>query len=186
MKALTLWKDTWHLQMLVLLIILAGTGFVFTRGKMIPASYGERGPYRAAALVELQARPSAIPADSTCLECHTNVGHERAESRHKSVRCYHCHGLGLEHIALARQAKVNPNVKLAPATDWDGNFRTALDLYVTKDRETCLSCHAAVVGMPNSFRKIHLAQHLEDMGAENPTSRSVCFECHGGHDTAPK
>ena len=65
------------------------------------------------------------------------------------------------------------------------NFQTDVDLYITKDRATCLACHQAVVGMPKDFKKINLAQHLEDEGAEEPNSPETCFECHEGHNTEP-
>jgi hypothetical protein len=38
--------------------------------------------------------------------------------------------------------------------------------------------------MPEDFMKINVAEHLEEMGAEEPESRETCFECHGNHDTA--
>jgi hypothetical protein len=39
--------------------------------------------------------------------------------------------------------------------------------------------------MPADFKKIDVAVHLEEQGASEPLSRETCFECHGGHDTAP-
>jgi hypothetical protein len=39
--------------------------------------------------------------------------------------------------------------------------------------------------MPEDFKKTNVAEHLEEMEADEPTSRETCFECHGGHDTAP-
>lgn len=186
MKLATLARDTGHLWFLVLLIAVVGAGFVALRGWMIPPSFGERGPYRAAALQEIAAHPSVVPADSECLACHVKVGEERASSLHQAVRCWHCHGLGGEHMKQARLAAQTEGAKPPPALPWDGDFRTTLDLFVTKDRATCLVCHESTVGMPEKFKKIVVAQHLEEMGAENPASRDVCFECHGGHDTAPK
>ena len=82
-------------------------------------------------------------------------------------------------------AKDDPAVKVAAAAEWDGDFLTKLDLWMTKDRRVCLSCHEAAVGMPDDFKKIDVAVHLEEQGASEPLSRETCFECHGGHDTAP-
>jgi len=126
-----------------------------------------------------------LQADKVCLECHTDVGEERAESLHKAVRCIHCHGLALEHVAVARKAAESADVSVPGAEEWDGDFLTSLDLYVTQDRATCLACHESRVGMPADFQKIVVAEHLEEMGASEPASRETCFECHGGHDTAP-
>ena len=124
-------------------------------------------------------------ADAVCLKCHVEVEKERVESLHKAVSCFHCHGLGREHVAQARKAAKSPVLSVLPAKKWDGNFRTHIDLYITKDKATCLVCHEARVGMPEKFKKINVARHLKEQEASEPKSRESCFECHGGHDTAP-
>lgn len=182
---LTFFRDTRHLWMLLLLVVAGGAGFMFVRGQMIPEDFGEFGPYRAAAMTELAARPSRFQEDATCLECHQDVGEERAEAVHITVRCVHCHGLGEKHIAQARKAEEVEGATIDPAAEWDGDFMTKVDLYITEDRAICLSCHEEVVGMPEDFQKINVAEHLEEMEASEPESRETCFECHGGHDTAP-
>jgi len=178
-RILTFVRDTGHLWFLLFLIVAGGAGFLWARTKMIPESFGERGPYRADALSELAAKPMVLQADHVCLECHTEVGEERAESLHKAVRCFHCHGAGSAHVALAHEGEESA------AKEWDGNFLTKIDLFITKDRKTCLVCHETQVGMPADFKKINVAEHLEEMGAEDAASRETCFECHGPHDTAP-
>lgn len=178
-------RNTRHLWILASLLAAGGTGFYFARERMIPESYGSSGNFRAAAMDELAARPSMMQADSNCLKCHEKVGEERTETLHKAVRCVHCHGLGREHIAEAVKAAKTPGSVVTKAKPWDGNFLTSIDLYTTKDKAICLSCHEAVVGMPKSFHKINLKAHLEEMGAKEPTSRETCFECHGPHNTAP-
>ena len=167
--------------------MLAAAGIVggAVRSLLVPRDFGTLGPYRASALAEIAARPSRFPADATCHACHESVEHERAGKAHEAVRCAHCHGLGTEHVRLALAAKDDPTVTLPAASEWDGDFLTKLDLWVTKDRATCLSCHEAAVGMPEGFKKIDVASHLEEQGASEPLSRETCFECHGGHDTAP-
>lgn len=184
-RLLTFLRDTGHLWIVLFLILAGGAGFLWARTQMIPASYGERGAYRAAALGEIAAKPMMLPADKVCLECHGDVGEERAESLHKAVLCIHCHGYGREHIALAREVAASGEGSVPPAQPWDGDFFTKIDLYVTQDRATCLACHESRVGMPADFKKINVAEHLEEMGADEPASRETCFECHAGHDTAP-
>ncbi|HIF30929.1 MAG: hypothetical protein ABGX22_19935 [Pirellulaceae bacterium] len=178
-------SDTRHLWILLVLIAAVGGGFLAVRGRMVPESFGQHGPYRAEALTEIASQPSVFQADSVCHECHQDVQEERAESLHKAVRCTHCHGLGREHVVRARKAAESPGFAIDPAAEWDGSFLTDIDLFTTHDRKTCLVCHEAVVGMPEDFRKINVAEHLEEMEASEPTSREACFECHGGHDTAP-
>ncbi len=183
-----LW-ETKHLWILLSILLLGGIVFLNLRSRLIPESYGDRwgryGPYRAAALAEIAAQPSMLLADSVCHQCHEEVEQERADSKHVTVRCIHCHGLAREHVTLAQAASKSSKATLPPAQKWDGDFMSKIDLYVTKDRATCLVCHESTVGMPEWFQKIDVAEHLEEMGAEEPKSKETCFECHGGHDTAP-
>lgn len=181
---MTLARGTQHIWILVLLILLGGAGFLTIRSALVPATFGEQGPYRSAALVTISSDPSIFPSDSTCHACHSDVQEERADSLHVSVACAHCHGLATEHIAQARRAEMEPEATLDPAEEWDGKFPSSIDLYISRDRMSCLVCHEAVVGMPEDFMKINVAEHLEEMGAEEPESRETCFECHGNHDTA--
>ena len=167
------------------MLAAAGLAGVAVRSLLVPLDFGERGPYRTSALADDAARPSLFPADATCHACHETVQHERAGKAHEAVRCAHCHGYGAEHVRLALAAKSDPAAAVPKAVPWDGDFLTKLDLYVTKDRRVCLSCHEAAVGMPAGFKKIEVAGHLEEQGASEPLSRETCFECHGGHDTAP-
>lgn len=171
--------------MALVLIVAGGASFLLLRSQLIPKSFGERSAYRVDALDEIAARPSVLHAQSDCLKCHVNVEQERAESLHKVVHCMHCHGLGRNHVAQALKAADSPGSQVDPAGKWDGNFLTHMDLYITKDRATCLVCHEAKVGVPETFKTINVAEHLEEMGAQAPESREACFECHGHHDTAP-
>jgi Cytochrome c554 and c-prime len=170
---------------LLALIVVGCAGFQFMRSHLVPKSFGQHSAYRADALDEIAAKPSVLYADTECFKCHVDVEQERAESLHKAVRCTHCHGLARDHVAQARKVADQPGSQVAPAEKWDGNFLTDIDLYITKDRAICLSCHEAKIGMPETFKKINVAEHLEEMGAEAPDSREACFECHGPHDTAP-
>ncbi len=180
-RQLLLSRHTRHLRVLLLLIIGGFASVFLIRSQLIPNAYGDRGPYRAGALDEIASQPSQLASDSSCLKCHTSVQEERAESPHQAVRCMHCHGNGHEHMAAALIAADSPDHPIPPAGEWDGDFHTKMDLFKTQDRATCLSCHTSVVGMPESFRSIDVAQHLAEQGAENVNARNVCFECHSGH-----
>ncbi len=182
-------SETRHLWFLCLLLVFCGGILLAIRSQLVPATFGDRsgryGPYRHAALAELRAKASVLISDSVCHQCHQDIAKERAGAKHKTVRCIHCHGLSQKHVVAARTAAATPGTVIPSAEEWDGNFLTKVDLYITRDRATCLVCHGSVVGMPEGFQKIQLAEHLEDMGAEEPESRNVCFECHGGHNTEP-
>lgn len=178
-------RDTRHLWRLLGVLAVAGVCGAFVRAILVPGDFGRRGPYRASALDDIAARPSLFPSDATCHACHESVREERAGTAHETVRCAHCHGLGTEHVRQALAAKEHPATTLPQAAAWDGNLLTDVDLFVTKDRRVCLSCHESALGMPENFKKIEVAVHLEEQGASEPLSRETCFECHGPHDTAP-
>lgn len=178
-------RDSAHLWLLLVLLIGGGIGFLLVRAQLVPASYGEQGAYRANALQDIASRPSHWHSDATCLSCHEKVAEERKGSLHEAVRCFHCHGAGAEHVKQATLAKQKPGTEIPKALAWDGNFLTKIDLFITKDKATCLSCHQSAVGMPADFKKIDLAKHLEEQGASEPNSPEVCSECHAGHNTAP-
>jgi hypothetical protein len=182
---MTTFRDTRHLWTLLGLLAVAGLAGLMVRSLLVPRDFGEKGPYRTSALADNAALPSLFPADATCHSCHEDVQHERAGKSHEAVRCAHCHGYGTDHVRLAKAARNDPTATIPKAVAWDGDFLTKLDLYNTKDRRICVSCHQAAVGMPAGFKKINVAGHLEEQGASEPLSPETCFECHGGHDTAP-
>jgi hypothetical protein len=178
--------DSRHLVVLASLLVFGGVAFKLTTRQLVPDTFGDKGPYRAAALEELKAKKHPlIPSDTQCLACHTEVGEERKEALHKEVNCYHCHGYGTEHMAQATKAKETGAEYKSSVQQWDGNFLTKQDLYNTKDRKVCLVCHEHVTGMSEDFSNIVVVDHLKEEEAEHPEKVDVCFECHEGHDTAP-
>jgi hypothetical protein len=198
--------DSRHLVVLASLLVFGGVAFKLGTRQLVPDTFGDKGPYRAAALEELKnSRPAVekgagflgqdklvrvpkhplIPSDAQCLACHAEVGEERKEALHKEVNCYHCHGVGTEHMAQATKAKEAGVEYKSNVQQWDGNFLTKQDLYNTKDRKACLVCHEQVTGMSEDFSSIVVEQHLKEEEAEHPEKVDVCFECHEGHDTAP-
>lgn len=174
-------RDTRHLQVLFLLLLTGGVCVAFVRAQLVPESYGQHGSYRGEALNELAALPHVLTSDTACLKCHEKIQEERAESPHTAVRCMHCHGNGHAHMAQALTAAASPDATLDPAKPWDGKHLSSVDLFITRDRAICLSCHQKVVGMPKDFRAIDVNMHLEEQGAENREGADVCFECHTGH-----
>ena len=180
-KQFSIFRDTRHIQILTLLLIVAGVGAAAIRSQLIPKSFGQQGPYRSEALKRNSDLPQVLPSDASCVRCHQAVHDERAESPHQAVRCFHCHGTGHTHVAQAEKALTTPDSPVAAAAEWDRLFPSRIDLFKAKDRAICLSCHESVVGMPAGFRSIVVAEHLETQGAENTDHADVCFECHNGH-----
>ena len=140
--------DARHLWILLGLIVGGGVVALLIRGTLVPESFGRLGPYRAAALAELKAKPSKWQSDSVCLECHVKVKAEREDALHLVVACTHCHGFGTKHVAEARLAKKNAGMKVRPAEykeifirpvrgDWrflKKTLRSRRDLYDRKGR----------------------------------------------------
>ncbi|MEN9578491.1 MAG: hypothetical protein RJA70_1500 [Pseudomonadota bacterium] len=179
-------RDTRHVWILLGLLAVGGIVFKVAKGAAVPETFGDTGPYRAAVLDELKAkRDPLIPADRVCLDCHKDVGEDRMEALHKTVRCIHCHGLGTEHVVQAKKAKDDPSIKIAKAVAWDLDFNTKQDLYNTTHKKACLVCHETIVGMPKDFAQISVKAHLEENEPDDAKSPAVCAECHDGHDTAP-
>lgn len=174
-------RDTRHLQLLFVLLMAAGVVAFYVRAQFVPKSFGERGPYRAEALDEIASLPHFLSSDASCIQCHQAVHDERKDSPHIAVLCMHCHGNGRQHMAQAIKAKESPELTLDRAKPWDNNFVTSIDLFITKDKAICLSCHQRVVGMPKTFRAIDPDKHLEEQGASDAASPEACFECHSGH-----
>jgi hypothetical protein len=177
----SLLRDTRHLQLLAIVLLVAGSLAIVIRNRIVPQDFGERGPYPSRALADNAALPHFLSSDASCLKCHESVHEERKDSPHVAVLCMHCHGNGREHIAQAIKAATSPDLKIPAAQPWDGDFLTKIDLFITKDRAICLSCHQKVVGMPAGFRAIDAASHLEEQGASDAESPEACFECHTGH-----
>jgi hypothetical protein len=174
-------RDTRHLRILAFLLLVSGAAAMGVRQQFVPASFGEYGPYSGDALRENLDRPMLVSSDAKCLKCHESVGEQRAESPHQTVACMHCHGLGDEHIKHAEMAALSSDHEIPAAVEWDGDFKTQVDFYISHDKASCLACHQKVVGMPDSFRSINVAEHLEEQRASEPMSKNVCFECHDGH-----
>ncbi|MFO0975580.1 MAG: hypothetical protein U0996_04240 [Planctomycetaceae bacterium] len=177
-ERISIFRDTRHLQILAVLIAAAGAGAFWVRGQLVPPDWGKSGPYRESALAQIASDPHILTADNKCLKCHESVHEERKDSPHVAVRCMHCHGNGHEHMKVAEKGDYK---KPETPAAWDNKFPSKVDLFVTKDRAICLSCHMKVLGMPESFKSIDVAKHLEEQGAENVASPEVCFECHTGH-----
>ena len=198
--------ETIHLWILLTLIIAGGVGYIFASKQMLPETYGDLsdryGPYRAAALDTLKQQPKdsiRFIADKVCHECHQSVHEERAEAKHMTVSCVHCHGHATQHVELALAAVDNEKAKIPAVHIWDDESDSNAtmaevfakhDLITTEHKTVCLSCHERVVGMPEDFQSIitvlgHVDNHLEEQGADGPLAFNTCFECPSGHDTAP-
>ena len=145
-------SDWRHLIRLGGLLLAAGLAFAFIRPYFIPATFGDLGHYRAAAVGEAAARPLVFGDGATCAVCHSEIEEARvsARSRHAAIACQSCHGPLARHIDAPDQVKpVLPEV-------------VAL----------CTRCHAAMAGRPARVPQVIPDEHS---GGER------CTTCHSPH-----
>jgi len=132
-----LFKDTEHLARLAVVIVIALFAFVILRAAVVPASFGQYGHYRGAAIAETAARPIAFAGHDACEACHTDVVEQKKQGRHVVIACEACHG------PLAKHAD-DPSSVTPPKLD------TAI---------LCARCHEANSAKPKGFPQVVTADH---------------------------
>ncbi|MBP7149769.1 MAG: hypothetical protein KBD01_19760 [Acidobacteria bacterium] len=137
-------KDREHLVRLALLFVV-GFAVVLpaSRALLVPDDFGELGHYRAGALADNMARDVRFAGQDACLECHGDVGRDKAAGAHAGVRCEACHGAQAAHAA---DPTVLPDLPHPPAV--------------------CLACHARSVARPQAFPQIEVSEHAGEGCAE--------------------
>ncbi len=147
-----------HTIRLFLLIGIVLAGALVVRHLLVPASFGELGHYRAAAIAEAgEPAPRHVGA-AACADCHDVVAALRAKDAHASVQCETCHGPGAAHVEAGGDA---------PIRRPDG-------------REACLVCHRLLLARPGDFAQVVPAAHYEFVGVADP--ETPCTACHDPHE----
>ena len=126
----------------VLRIVLLAVGIVaaysVARYFLTPASFGEYGWYRGAALAELATRDRVYAGKKACEECHSDEYQKLMKHEHKGLSCEACHGPGEAHV----QNPDNPDVKMA-----------------VLHYSLCLRCHEANPSRPKWHKQIVSKNH---------------------------
>jgi len=130
-------KDIAHLIRLAGVFLLGVILFLVLRSVTIPKSFGQYGPFRGAALVELSARPVAFAGHEACENCHTDVAELKAKGVHKSISCESCHG------------------PLAKHADDPGNVKPVLPDVA----HLCIRCHSENIAKPAGFPQVNAKEH---------------------------
>ena len=104
---------------------------------LVPATFGELGHYRAAAVDSLAARPLRHAGRQECEACHEDVAAARIVGNHRGVACEVCHG--------PQQAHVADPVSVTPPAP--------------RDRGFCPRCHAYNASRPTGFPQIDPLVH---------------------------
>ena len=90
---------------LVLLTVGIVGSYLVARYFLTPASFGQYGFYRGAALEELADREPVYAGKKACEECHSEQYQKLAAADHKGLTCEACHGTGQAHAD-------NPDIKM--------------------------------------------------------------------------
>jgi hypothetical protein len=134
---------------LAALFAVAAALFLGMRWLLVPSDYGRLGPYRASAIAQNQARPSAYAGQLACVECHLDVDEIRKPNAHARISCESCHGPLATHAVDPSVAAVRPD-----------------------SRETCAVCHLPNAGKPRQFKTVTFADHAD------PGPCTTCHPAH--------
>ena len=151
-----------------LILIFAGLiiGWILIRQQMVPATFGEDGHYRSAAVDLVISLPIAYVGQSECVLCHEGERELKEESYHRNVSCEVCHGPGWAHLEDPEENK----------------------LFQPKERGLCTLCHGYNASKPTGFPQINPRLHnpLEPCmkchdphDPKPPHVPAQCGACHG-------
>ncbi len=133
-------KDREHLLRLVAVAVVGVGVFLLLRAVLVPASFGEFGFYRGAALTEIASAPMHFAGRAACEECHDDVAATRKGSLHEQIGCESCHGPLADHAT--DPSSVQPELPDA--------------------RTLCLGCHLTNVARPAAFPQVDPKEHGDD------------------------
>lgn len=152
-------------RLLIVFVLLTG-GLVVARRVFWPATFGERGHYRAAAVTTVTAQPIRYAGREACATCHTEIAAAHSQARHQTVACEVCHGPGAAHTEA-------PTENLLPAP---------------RQRGYCPLCHGYDPSRPTGFPQIDPVTHNpmkpcitchNPHQPEPPHTPEECSACHG-------
>ena len=130
-------KDVEHLVRLAALFLGGVVVFIVARSQLVPATFGQEGHYRAAAVDEIRKKAPVYAGQAACAECHTDVVELRGKARHKDIACESCHGPLATHADGTNSEKP----KLPVATP------------------LCTHCHAANTGKSKRYPIVDIKEH---------------------------
>ncbi len=141
-------------------------GLVAARHFLVPATFGETGHYRAAAVTEVAAHKIKYAGREACTACHEDVAKVHGARRHRNVTCEVCHGPAAAHAEAPTEVKPT-----AP-----------------RQRGACPLCHGYHPSRPTGFPQIDPVSHNplkpciachQPHQPEPPRAPEECGACHG-------
>jgi DnaJ-class molecular chaperone len=151
---------------LAIVALVLAAAFIGARTVLRPATFGERGHYRTAAVTAVMAREPRFAGHEACEPCHINIVDRKNVSYHRGLACEVCHGAQAEHVA-------SPLEHTPPAP---------------RDRAYCPMCHGYNPSRPTGFPQIDPATHnparacITCHDPHDPTPPhppESCSACHG-------
>ena len=138
-----------HLLRLAALFAVGVAIFLALRWMLVPADYGQLGPYRAGALVQIKARPVMYAGQIACVECHTDVADTRKTNAHAHIGCESCHGPHAAHASDPSVAARRPDPSAI-----------------------CAVCHLPDPARARGIKTVVFAEHAE------PGACTTCHPAH--------
>ncbi|MDO8543980.1 MAG: hypothetical protein Q7S40_26360 [Opitutaceae bacterium] len=121
------------LRLVLLTALIVGT-YAVARTLLTPATFGQYGHYRGAALEETASRKPLFAGAKACDECHSDVS-EKATKGHKLISCESCHSASSAHVR-------NPDITTVKLTD-----------------NSCLRCHSSDPARPARHKQVTTIEH---------------------------
>lgn len=143
------WKEAAHLIRPALVFLALSVVFLLVRRAVVPASFGQFGHYRGAALEEVRKSPIRFAGQQACADCHPEVVTARAKGHHRGVACETCHGPLNKHAqdpSLPKPAKPVVTVLCRTCHEKDSAKPAFLKQVVAAEHAgdaACQSCHNA-------------------------------------------
>jgi hypothetical protein len=151
---MNVFKDAGHLLRFAGLFVLAFLVFLVVRHYVVPASFGQYGHYRGAAIGDIAAHPVKFAGHQACESCHTEILDVKKNGKHAQVNCEACHGAQAGHAE-------------DPGTVTPAKPDTAV---------LCARCHTASAAKPKGFPQVDPAGHSTGLPCEtchNPHSPAI-------------
>jgi NAD-dependent dihydropyrimidine dehydrogenase PreA subunit len=126
--------------------------FLIIRHFIVPASFYEKGHYRANALIDIANREVVYSNKETCIDCHPDMYEKLQSDKHAHLNCLVCHGPGLEHA----------------------NSPDSANIVKKSGREHCGRCHSInPARAEGAITQIDIKTHHIE--------KDNCIECHNPH-----
>lgn len=123
---------------LVLLTLGVAGSYGIARVLLLPASFGEYGWFRSAALEENAAPKPVHSGMKSCEECHSDILQQLTKYEHQTVSCESCHGPSRPHAG-------------------DPDIPTPRGKFADRD---CLRCHQSSPSRPAWLKQVEPYEHF--------------------------